>query len=455
MTTCSYCNSPRYDSKGRPRKVFVYLPVIPRLKSLTANRESASQMRYRAEEHTHKPGVVKDVFDGELYQNLRSQHIVVDGKTLPHKHFEDARDIALGLSTDGFGPFKRRSSTAWPLILFNYNLPPEIRFHLKHILGLGVIPGPKKPIDFDSFLWPFICEMLRLAVGVHAYDALSAEFFALRAFLILVFGDIPAVSMVMRMKGHNGLSPCRMCKILGVRVPGSRATTHYVPLNRSHCADRPSNTPPIYDPAELPLRTHDEFLEQARTVQLAESEAHSERLARQYGIKGIPALSALSSLSFPASFPYDFMHLIWENVVKNMMQLWSGQYKGLDEGSECYQLPEAVWEAIGEAGATSGSFIPHVFGPRPPNVASDKVSWTAEARSLWTLYIAPIVLDNRFRRPKYYQHFIDLVKILELCLKFELSDGEVEAIRVGLINWVKTYEMYVFVDFLFCIMLTS
>ena len=145
----------------------------------------------------YKPGVVKDLFDGELYQNLCSQHIVVDGNTLPHKHFEDAQDIALGLSTDGFSPFKCRSSTAWPLILFNYNLPPEICFHLKHILGLGVIPSPKKPINFDSFLWPFICKMLQLAVGVHAYDALSAEFFALHAFLILIFGDILAVSMVM------------------------------------------------------------------------------------------------------------------------------------------------------------------------------------------------------------------------------------------------------------------
>ena len=72
------------------------------------------------------------------------------------------------------------------------------------------------PEDFDSFLWPFVKEMLRLAIGVHAYDILSDDFFALRAFLILVFGDIPAISMIMHMKGHNRLVPCRMCTIRGI-----------------------------------------------------------------------------------------------------------------------------------------------------------------------------------------------------------------------------------------------
>jgi hypothetical protein len=46
--------------------------------------------------------------------------------TLPWKYFKDDRDMALGLSTDVFAPFKKHKLTAWPLIIFNYNLPPEI-----------------------------------------------------------------------------------------------------------------------------------------------------------------------------------------------------------------------------------------------------------------------------------------------------------------------------------------
>lgn len=171
-------------------------------------------MKYRAHEHEHTPGKTRDVFDGKKYRRLRSEPVKLNGKTYPHKYFEDARDIALGLSTDGFAPFKKRKNTAWPLIIFNYNLPPDIRFHLEHILALGVIPGPKKPIDADSYLWPLLKELYKLSLGVRAFDILSGRLFLLRAYLILVFGDIPAVSMLMRMKGHNGISPCRMCEVI-------------------------------------------------------------------------------------------------------------------------------------------------------------------------------------------------------------------------------------------------
>lgn len=68
----------------------------------------------------------------------------------------------------------------------------------------------------DSFMWPALVELLRLQYGVQAFDVQADEFFMLCAYLILVFGDIPAISMLMRMTGHNGYSPCRMCKILGV-----------------------------------------------------------------------------------------------------------------------------------------------------------------------------------------------------------------------------------------------
>jgi hypothetical protein len=46
-------------------------------------------------------------------------------------------------------------------------------------------------------------------------------------------------------------------------------------------------------------------------VESALTDIQREELANAYGIKGVPLLSALGSLRFPQSFPYDFMHLIW------------------------------------------------------------------------------------------------------------------------------------------------
>ena len=82
-------------------------------------------------------------------------------------------------------------------------------------------------------------------------------------------------------------------------------------------------------------------------MELAKSGADADDLAKEYGIKGTPLLSYVGSLSFPQSFPYDFMHLIWENLVPNLILHWTGRFKGLDEGFESYQLANGIWEAIG------------------------------------------------------------------------------------------------------------
>ncbi|KAF5334001.1 hypothetical protein D9758_017532 [Tetrapyrgos nigripes] len=139
----------------------------------------AKKMQYQAREHKHKASHLNNIFDGATYQKLHHRHVHVDHLPLLHKYFEDKRNCALGLSTDGFAPHKHRKKTAWPLIIFNYNLPPDIRFHIKHILSLGVIPGPKKPHDIDSFLWPLLEELSLLAHGVCAYDVLNNVIFSL------------------------------------------------------------------------------------------------------------------------------------------------------------------------------------------------------------------------------------------------------------------------------------
>ena len=88
----------------------------------------------------------------------------------------------------------------------------------------------------------------------------------------------------------------------------------YMPL--SHCmGNRCTPTDVVkYDLERLPLCLHDSFMAQAKSVEAAPIEMWCKELAKVYGIKGIPLLSALGSLRFPQSFPYDFMHLVWENL---------------------------------------------------------------------------------------------------------------------------------------------
>lgn len=63
-------------------------------------------MQYRGQ-FVSDPEIITDIFDSSLYIEQLKEYVTVDGKRLQHKFFQDLREIALGLSTDGFAPFRR------------------------------------------------------------------------------------------------------------------------------------------------------------------------------------------------------------------------------------------------------------------------------------------------------------------------------------------------------------
>ncbi len=221
-----------------------------------------------------------------------------------------------------------------------------------------------------------------------------------------------------------------------------RVHTFYVSLNRSHHPAVHTDPSMVtkYDPANLPLRTDREILQQAQEVQFQTSPTALNNIGKKYSIKGTSILSFLSSISFTWSFPHNFMHLVFENVLTLVTLLWTGQFKGLDEGTKSYQSPSDVWDAIGQGTATAGSTIPGAFGQRPPNVATNKTACTADSWCFWLLYIAPVLLSRKFDNATYFNHFIVLVKLVNICLEFEISCDEVATVCQGFIDWVEEYE---------------
>ena len=399
------------------------------LQAMMKDKTLAKQLRYR---HTHTTtsgddGVIRDVFDCSVYQELLKKQVVVNGQTQGHMYFSDPRDIALGISLDGVTYFSRRQHSVWPVILVNYNLPPRVRTRRNRILCYGVIPGTVK--NMDSYLIPLRNELSELAEGVPTLDPWAEEFFWLHVYLILGFGDYPGITKLTRMKGHNGLHPCRFCEILGIRAEGGK--TYYVPLYR------PAGS---IDPTNLPMRSHDRFIQQGTEVLEASTSTMAERLAKDSGIKGVPLLSSLNTLNFPLSFSFDFMHLIFENAIPNLVRHYTGTFKDLDSGIEDYELPKDVWSEICEAGSASGDTIPSMFGARMPNLETERSSMTAETWGFWSMYLAPVLLRNRFSRRRYYDHFLKLVQLIHKCISFELKRSDVDEIRRGFQDWVLEYE---------------
>ncbi|RXW14195.1 hypothetical protein EST38_g11658 [Candolleomyces aberdarensis] len=105
LDKCRFCGEPRYNSSGKPRKRFNYIPLTPRLAALYQDREMVKQMSYH---HNYKPQAdpIEDLYNGKIYQLLCETKVTVGKTEQDHKFFEQETDIALGLSSDGFAPFK-------------------------------------------------------------------------------------------------------------------------------------------------------------------------------------------------------------------------------------------------------------------------------------------------------------------------------------------------------------
>ncbi|QRV93624.1 Transposase family Tnp2 protein [Ceratobasidium sp. AG-Ba] len=436
-----FCKEPRYTAGGRARRSFYYSPLIPQLQALFRNLDMLEKLHYRSSvENASEPGVFEDVYDGEHYRRLRGKRLNPDGE---YKILDNPEDLALGLSTDGFTLFKRRRrglSTAWPIIFLNYNIHPRYRVRLENIICVGVIPGPKQCKDLNSFLAPVFDELLLLERGVVIVKVAPGRAgrtleFVLRAFLIMIFGDIPAVSKLLALKGHNAKVPCRTCYAKGYLCKLPKNLVYYLPLRYPGDEDG-------YPPELLLMRTHNGFLQHYNVLDdLEDRAAQRKKYAQEHGINDRPIFAHLKSFDLAQCAPYDIMHLLFENLVPNMIKHWIGKFKKLDQGTGNYRISDAVWNEIGRLTTEATCTIPAAFVGTLPDIAQDRTLYKAEAYSFWVQYIAPILLLNRLPEP-YYQHFLLMRDIIILSAQLNITSEQVNELETMVNQWVIDYEKY-------------
>lgn len=410
------------------------MPLIPRLQKYFAKPKSRTEILYRSDRQPQGASI-SDVFDSEHYKNLCQTKVVVDGQELSHCFFSDKRDIAFSTCLDSYLLYKRRRGgpSATPIVLQIYNLKPEIRTHLTRLICLGVIPGPKTPKRLSTFLIPLDMECALLAKGVDTYDCIHHKYFPLHAYNIFQQGDINAIEKFLNIKGHNGFSPCRSCEIKAVNdARGSGDKTYYVPLMHPGASKG-------WDPCDLPNRQHKDWTTITANIQQTIKKKDQKALAFHYGIKGMPGLTLVNSLNYARGMPWDFMHLLFENVVKNLVHLWTGRFKGLDDGVYDYIIPEHIWEEIGAETVAAVRNIPAAFVRALGNIAKDQSNFTAEGWAFWFLYLAPILLKTRLN-DRCYKHMVHLVEIMKTCIQFSLTHDEIDELENDIISWVQEYE---------------
>ncbi|KAJ7691563.1 hypothetical protein B0H17DRAFT_1159759 [Mycena rosella] len=281
-----------------------------------------------------------------------------------------------------------------------------------------------------SFLKPYDDECARLAVDrVRTFDALERKYFQLRGYNIFEMSDIIAIEKALNIKGHNSFSPCRTCEIKGVRNVTGGEKIYYVPLTWPNGRS--------WNPEDLPMRSPDKLAEVVEKLADCSTAKGREDLTKFHGIKGLPALRRVGSLCYGRSAPWEFMHLIIEGNIQNLVKHWSGRYKGLDTGTGNYEIPDATWEIIWQETAAAVQHLPadfvRVLGDNP-------AYYTAEAWCFWFVYLAPILLQGRFPDPKYYKHACQFSDIIKCCLRFTSTHTQIHDLRHDIINWVRKYE---------------
>lgn len=152
--------------------------------------ETFVAMRWHAIERPND-GNIRHPADGEAWKHFDS---------LYPNFSNDPRNVRLGLSSDGFNPFRTMSIShgTWPIMLINYNLSPWICIKPEYIMLSMIIPGPSSPgKNIDMYLQPLIVELNELwEGGVETYDAVTNQTFPLRATLMWTISDFPALAML-------------------------------------------------------------------------------------------------------------------------------------------------------------------------------------------------------------------------------------------------------------------
>ena len=174
------------------------------------NQSLARTLRmYRARLRGSSDNQISDVWCADIMQSDRIRHLF-EGSS------DNERAVALQFALDSVQTDKLHSNEVWPLICLNLNLPLSDRFKEDNILPIAITPGPKEPIDLDSFLSPMVDEVQQLSRnGVQCYDAYTDEMFTLKVHIVVCTGDTPAIAKLLSMKKATAKHCCRLCRIKG------------------------------------------------------------------------------------------------------------------------------------------------------------------------------------------------------------------------------------------------
>lgn len=139
------------------------------------------------------------------------------------------------------------------------------------------------------------------------------------------------------------------------------------------------------------------------------------------------------------------MHLLFENVTKELISLWEGDFRaktltGDEEGQirADYVIPGSKWRDIDRDVRASNRTVPTQLADRARSIRT-RDRWTAESYPHFLLFLGPIVMKDRLA-DKYYKHFLQLSEISRNITRTEIQAEYLCGLKRKLAQWVRDFE---------------
>ncbi|KAJ3563020.1 hypothetical protein NP233_g9211 [Leucocoprinus birnbaumii] len=411
---CPTCSTSRWDlrklrrGEKKPAQTFTTITLGTQLQALYSSPESARKMHYRRNttcavkeqwppdpqdpNGPPSPKIFEDYIHGSDYLGS-----VQNGKIKEN-------DILLMLSLDG-AQF------------------PDHHYKKTHVLPGGFIPGPNKPKNIDSFLFPGLYHLSALQnEGLKIWDASTNAAYIAQPVVYFATADAPGMVYLCGLVGHSGARGCR--NYCGVKWRHKPTGSHYYPVLHLPDGYHSNHTEPF---ADIDLNVMDPYFDQENYYdnlrRVLESSNDFEAIRKETGISKASLFSGLKGLPLgvPGTFPLDLMHLLALNIPDLLISLWRGTLrcdtKAGDKFSDWAEWAvlrdtkdQKTWTIHGACVAELSKYLPSSYD-RPPRNPAEKLNsgYKASEFMVYLYGYLPALLEGILPSP-YLNNFYKLVR---------------------------------------------
>ncbi|EIW73857.1 hypothetical protein CONPUDRAFT_68274 [Coniophora puteana RWD-64-598 SS2] len=451
LEKCPKCGEERYEPRKSvkdalvPRRTFITMPLAFQIQALWRHVDSATRMRWRDTITEHIRNQLRDGDKSVLDQ--------FDDITKGHDYlraFDEGKiqsgDTVLMFSIDGAQLYACKQSDCWIYIWVLFDQSPDHRYKKQYVLPGAVIPGPNKPKNLDSFLFPGLFHLAAVQnEGLVIFDGLENRLRTTYLYLFVVVADGPGMAFITGLVGHHGKYGCRLyCGFPGRHPPQK---PHYYPaLKKPRGYDVDGCMHPSIHAEDLPRAGSGNYHDNLEHVAGASDLTSYRNLRLETGIvKPTIFLGLPRTLPIPKLFGSDIMHIAALNVGDLFIPLWRGKFThhrtdDPDQWKWAVFADKELWDQHGDIVRLLATFLPGSFD-RPPRDIAKKLNSGYKAWE-WLLYLyglGPALYFGILPDP-YYTNFCRLVRGIRLLSQHSISAEQVQEARTQLNSFADEFE---------------